>query len=495
MTERYDVVVVGGGLLGCLTAWMAARDGAHVLLVDKDQVNQHASGQNAGSLHFQLEYRMVEAGEEAARVAAEAMPLHLDAAAMWARMEDEIGEPLGVRQTGGLMVAENSDQVGMLEFKAELERSWGLDVRTLDRTELDDVAPYLSRDIVAANLSALEGKADARIAAPAVGRAAIAAGATVRARSRLVGARRVPTGWEVTLRETDRAGDERARTVQTGAVVLAAGVWTTELGRVFDAELPTVPLALTMTVTSKIPRFIPHLVQHAGARLSLKQSLDNTVLIGGGWPARLMRDAHGAPAFDRKHQLIPQSIAGNARSREHRSRAGAGPRRAQLGRRDHGGTRPAAARRRGQGRAGGIRCHRRIGVHPRAELRAGADRPHRRALARYRPRTLRPGPLRGKERPMTTDGSWRRTAQERGDAVTIAVDGEPVRACRGETVAAAMLAAGAAFERDRIGAPRAPLCNMGTCFECAATVDGRPLTRTCLVPAREGLIIETPGRL
>lgn len=61
MTERYDVVVVGGGLLGCLTAWMAARDGAHVLLVDKDQVNQHASGQNAGSLHFQLEYRMVEA--------------------------------------------------------------------------------------------------------------------------------------------------------------------------------------------------------------------------------------------------------------------------------------------------------------------------------------------------------------------------------------------------------------------------------------------------
>ncbi|TXS68878.1 FAD-binding oxidoreductase [Streptomyces sp. sk2.1] len=314
MTEHYDVVVVGGGLLGCLTAWMAAGDGARVLLVDKDQVNQHASGQNAGSLHFQLEYRMVEAGEEAARVAAEAMPLHLDAAAMWARLEDEVKEPLGVRQTGGLMVAENADQVGMLEFKAELERSWGLEVRTLDRTALDDFAPYLSRDIVAANYSPLEGKADARIAAPAVGRAAVAAGATVRARCRLVGAHRVPAGWDITLQETGRTGDERARTVRTASVVLAAGVWTTELGRVFDADLPTVPLALTMTVTSKVPRFIPHLVQHAGARLSLKQSLDHTVLIGGGWPARLTRDADGVPAFDRKHQLIPQSIAGNARA-------------------------------------------------------------------------------------------------------------------------------------------------------------------------------------
>ncbi|MEV7476677.1 MULTISPECIES: NAD(P)/FAD-dependent oxidoreductase [Streptomyces] len=314
MSESYDVVVVGGGLLGCLTAWMAARDGARVLLVDKDQVNQHASGQNAGSLHFQLEYRMVEAGEEAARVAAEAMPLHLDAAAMWARLEDEIGESLGVRQTGGLMVAENADQVGMLEFKAELERSWGLDVRTLDRSELDTVAPYLSRDIVAANLSALEGKADARIAAPAVARAAVAAGAAVCARTRLTGARHTPTGWDVTLRETDRTGEVRTRTVRTAAVVIAAGVWTTELGQVFGAGLPTVPLALTMTVTSKVPAFIPHLVQHAGARLSLKQSLDKTVLIGGGWPARLMRDADGAPEFDRKHQLVPRSIAGNARA-------------------------------------------------------------------------------------------------------------------------------------------------------------------------------------
>ncbi|MFF2654957.1 2Fe-2S iron-sulfur cluster-binding protein [Streptomyces sp. NPDC058045] len=96
---------------------------------------------------------------------------------------------------------------------------------------------------------------------------------------------------------------------------------------------------------------------------------------------------------------------------------------------------------------------------------------------------------------MTRNAPWRRTAQERGAAVTILVDGEPVPARTGETVAAAMLTAGAAFERDRTGTPRAPLCNMGTCFECTATVDGRPLTRTCLVPVCEGTVVETPGRL
>ncbi len=60
MTDTFDVIVVGGGLLGCATAWMLSREGVRVLLVERDQINQHASGQNAGSLHFQLEYRMIE---------------------------------------------------------------------------------------------------------------------------------------------------------------------------------------------------------------------------------------------------------------------------------------------------------------------------------------------------------------------------------------------------------------------------------------------------
>ncbi|KDQ67371.1 2Fe-2S iron-sulfur cluster-binding protein [Streptomyces halstedii] len=96
---------------------------------------------------------------------------------------------------------------------------------------------------------------------------------------------------------------------------------------------------------------------------------------------------------------------------------------------------------------------------------------------------------------MTRDDTWRRTARRRGAAVTVVVDDEPVPACTGETVAAAMLTAGAAFEQDSGGTPRAPLCTMGTCFECAATVDGRPLTRTCLVPVREGMVVETSRRL
>ena len=314
MTEHRDVVVVGGGLLGTALSWMLARDGVDVALLERDQLNQHASGQNAGSLHFQLEYRMLEHGIEAARQAAEAMPLHLDAARLWAGLGEELGESLGVVQKGGLMLAETAQQAAVLEQKSELERSWGLDVTLLDGDEVRAIAPYLSDSVVAAAYCPIEGKADTRTAGPALARGAARLGADIRTRSRVVSMTRAGGSWLIGVETSEPDGSTRHSEISTEAVILAGGVWTTELGAMLGASLPTIALALTMTVTLKTEKFIPHLVQHAGAKLSLKQSLDGNVLIGGGWPARLPVDRHGNPDLNSRPELLRASVAGNARA-------------------------------------------------------------------------------------------------------------------------------------------------------------------------------------
>ncbi|QJA00004.1 MULTISPECIES: FAD-dependent oxidoreductase [unclassified Leifsonia] len=312
MSTIVDSVVVGGGLLGSALAWMLAGDGAEVVLIERDQLNQHASGQNAGSLHFQLEYRMVEHGLEAARQAAEAMPLHLDAAAHWARLADELGESVGVVQNGGLMLAENAEQAAVLERKAELERSWGLDVSLLDRDEVHAIAPYLSDSVVAAAFCPIEGKADTRRAGPALARGAERLGASILTGTEVTAIRRDGSRWRVETSSVDADGRAVQRTFVAQTVMLAGGVWTSQLGAMLDVRLSTIPLALTMSVTAKTPSFIPHLVQHAGTRLSLKQSPDGTVLIGGGWPATLATGADGLPDLSARPHLLQESVAGNA---------------------------------------------------------------------------------------------------------------------------------------------------------------------------------------
>ena len=75
---------------------------------------------------------------------------------------------------------------------------------------------------------------------------------------------------------------------------------------------------------------------------------------------------------------------------------------------------------------------------------------------------------------------------------TILVDGVPRRVPGGSSLAAALLGLGVtAFRRDTEGQPRAPVCGMGTCFECRVTVDGQGGVRACLVSVREGMHVGT----
>jgi sarcosine oxidase subunit alpha len=79
------------------------------------------------------------------------------------------------------------------------------------------------------------------------------------------------------------------------------------------------------------------------------------------------------------------------------------------------------------------------------------------------------------------------------DTLTIEIDGQSVRACPGDTVAATMLANGIDHCRTTpvSGEPRAPYCLMGVCFECLVTIDGVGSRQGCLVPVRDGMRIET----
>lgn len=79
----------------------------------------------------------------------------------------------------------------------------------------------------------------------------------------------------------------------------------------------------------------------------------------------------------------------------------------------------------------------------------------------------------------------------------LVIDGVEVEAAAGTSVAAAILNRGGAaawhVRRSVSGAARGPLCGMGICFECRATVDGLTHVKTCQLPVRAGMEVRTDG--
>ena len=97
---------------------------------------------------------------------------------------------------------------------------------------------------------------------------------------------------------------------------------------------------------------------------------------------------------------------------------------------------------------------------------------------------------------------FRKLVEPERASVRLVVDGRAITAAPGDSVAAALLAAGVVACRTTpvSGTPRAPYCMMGVCFDCLFTIDGVGSRHACLTRVRVGMVVEThqgkrePGR-
>lgn len=82
---------------------------------------------------------------------------------------------------------------------------------------------------------------------------------------------------------------------------------------------------------------------------------------------------------------------------------------------------------------------------------------------------------------------------ERGRKLSFLFDGQPIVAFEGETVAAALLAAGRRVLRTTAytHTARGVFCGMGVCFDCLVVIDGAPSRRACVTFVRDGMSVET----
>ena len=150
-----DVLVIGGGIVGQVTAIELAQAGARVTVVDAG-VNAGSTA-NAGSLHVQMQSRFMRLYPDQVPNIEASLPLYCEAAEEWERLDAEHG-PFELVRKGGLMLAEDEAQLAFLEKKAIREAKKGVSVEILDRSALERIAPWLGPQIIGAELCRNEGK-------------------------------------------------------------------------------------------------------------------------------------------------------------------------------------------------------------------------------------------------------------------------------------------------------------------------------------------------
>jgi 4-methylaminobutanoate oxidase (formaldehyde-forming) len=241
LPARVEVVVVGGGIVGCSVAYHLARLGAgRVLLLERRALTCGTTWHAAGLIG---QLRATRRLTELARYTATLLP----------ELEAETGIATGFRQHGSLALALHAERFHELRRGASMARSFGLEVEVLGAAEARRLHPLAETgDVVGAVFLPKDGQAD-----PVGITQAFAKGARQR------GARIVEgCPVERILVEGGRAVGVRtaAGEVRADTVVLAAGMWSHALGRAIGVSIPLHAAEHFYVVTEPIaglPRDLP----------------------------------------------------------------------------------------------------------------------------------------------------------------------------------------------------------------------------------------------
>jgi sarcosine oxidase subunit beta len=235
-----DVAVVGAGIIGTSIAWHLARRGCTNVVVIERESNpgMGSTAKAAGGIR----------GQFGSHINVQLSALSIPA---FERFPKELGADVVFNQAGYLWVTNRAADLKAFEANVKQQRSYGLDVKLIDRKEIERLAPYLkSDDLVGGTFHQKDGYAPPADYVMGYHKASKALGVKYLLESPVTGIT-VKDRRITALRTT--TGDVRAE-----RVVFAAGAWSKKLGEMIGLAIPVEPVRRQCLVTHPIREGMNH---------------------------------------------------------------------------------------------------------------------------------------------------------------------------------------------------------------------------------------------
>ena len=236
-------VIIGGGIIGCSTAYHLAKLGwRDVVLLERHKLTSGSTWHAAG-LVGQL------------RTSANITQLLKYSVELYAKLEQETGQATGWKMNGGLRLACNAERLTEIKRQATTAHSFGLEMHILTAAEAKKLWPAMEiGDVVGAAFLPTDGQANPADIAQALAKGARAAGVRIIEDCRVT-AIKVRDGRAIGVSTAD--GD-----IAADVVVNCAGQWARDVGQLAGVSVPLQSVQHQYLVTEPIdgvPRNMPTL--------------------------------------------------------------------------------------------------------------------------------------------------------------------------------------------------------------------------------------------
>ena len=302
----YDVIIIGGGIIGSSVAWQLSRRKKKVLVVERKDV---CSG-SAGATDGVVGYHTKKPG------------LQLDLAVQSIEMFRTLNRDLETNveyglEAGGMQPVEDKDQWDMLEAMASEQRKSGVDIRMITAEEACSIEPNLNPDIYGALWSPTGGKVNPLAMTFGFARAAKRLGAVYLTETEVT---QILTEGGRAVGVNTTAGEFRA-----DCIVDAAGAWAGKVAALAGIDLPIKPRKGQLLITEPIGPFLRATVQCAmynvikfrpetikdpavlklGSSLSIEQQESGGLIIGG---TREFADFEEENTFEAVETMVKRAV-------------------------------------------------------------------------------------------------------------------------------------------------------------------------------------------
>jgi glycine/D-amino acid oxidase-like deaminating enzyme len=236
LPSRADVVVVGGGVIGVMTAWFLRERGLSVVVCEKGRIAGEQSGRNWGWVRQQGR----DPGE---------LPIMVESLSIWKRLAADMGEGLGFKQTGVLYLAKTEGEIAGFEAWTEHSRAHQLDTRLLTAAETMAMLKGAAAPWKGGLYTASDARAEPWVAVPALAAVAEEKGVAIRE--------------ACAVRGLDLAGGKVAGVVTEAGriacdhVVVAAGAWSRLFLGAHGIGIPQLSVLASVAATEPMPEIFP----------------------------------------------------------------------------------------------------------------------------------------------------------------------------------------------------------------------------------------------